>query len=91
MKYYKWILRLWVTLISAIGFAVGWVFLAHSPKPQPVLAADTTSATTAQLQPVPSLDQLLGNGSTSNADLSFIQTSPNVSRAFSPRFRTGGS
>jgi hypothetical protein len=86
-KLTKTILHLWITLISLLALAFGWVFLAHAQKPAPLIATQVESYTTAQptLAPVPSLNDLLKNSTSSAPPL--VQN-PTV---MFPRLRARGS
>jgi hypothetical protein len=33
MKIFRFALNIWITLVSILSFLIGWVALAHSPKP----------------------------------------------------------
>lgn len=84
MKPWKILIRIWLTLASLISFLVGWVVLAHAPKPNQFNASSVPAA--PKLDPVPSLNQVMNSsgGQTQN----FIQVRP-VQR--SPILRSGGS
>jgi hypothetical protein len=85
MKLWKTLIRIWLTLASLISFLVGWVVLAHAPKPNQFNASSVPAA--PKLDPVPSLDQVVNSsgGQTQN----FIQVRP-VQRS-APILRSGGS
>jgi len=89
-------LRFWIAMASVFSFLVGWVMLAHSPKP----VANSASAVAPQavlvgaaptLAPLPSLD--LSSNSNSGGvqvpQLSIQQPSGLPGQA--PVFTTGGS
>ena len=57
MKLWKTIIRIWFTLASLASFLVGWVVLAHAPKPNQFDASNIPSM--PKLEPVPSLKQLI--------------------------------
>lgn len=57
MKLWKSIIRVWFTLASLASFLVGWVVLAHAPKPNQFDPADLPAM--PKLEPVPSIDQLM--------------------------------
>ncbi len=90
MKLFRFGLNIWITFISILSFLVGWVTLAHSPKPiQP-----SSQSQAVNMAPLPTLTPLDSpqfsgnNGSQQN-----FQVSPNsgFSSAPQPIFRTGGS
>jgi hypothetical protein len=84
MKPWKILIRIWLTLASLISFLIGWVVLAHAPKPNQFHASNVPAA--PKLDPVPSLNQVMNSsgGQTQN----FMQIRP-VQR--SPMLRSGGS
>jgi hypothetical protein len=91
MKIYKNILHIWIALASVLAFALGWIGLAHSPKPVQAKSSSTTTTTiTTQLQPLPpmpSLSQVQQNSVPQVQDFSSVQT-----QTFSrPTFRSSGS
>ena len=55
MKLFRFGLNAWMTLVSLASFLLGWVVLAHAPKPvQPTQASVTFSAQILpELSPVP--------------------------------------
>lgn len=57
MKLWKRLIRVWMTLASLASFLVGWVVLAHSPKPDQFNPANIPAM--PRLDPVPSLDQVI--------------------------------
>jgi hypothetical protein len=57
MKFWKSVIRIWFTLASIASFLVGWVALAHAPKPNQFNPSDIS--TMPKLDPVPSLDQAM--------------------------------
>ena len=57
MKFWKGLIRIWFTLASLASFLVGWVVLAHSPKPNPFNPSNNPTA--PKLAPVPSFDQVM--------------------------------
>ncbi len=94
MKLYKSALRWWISLASLVGFAAGWITLAHASEAE--MTAASQAASSASVQAVPtalSLDGLLNN----NVQLSPVQTFtvvtpvPQAAQSFQPMLRTGGS
>jgi len=57
MKLWKNIIRVWFTLASLASFLVGWVVLAHAPKPNQFDPADLPAL--PKLEPIPSIDQFM--------------------------------
>lgn len=80
MKFWKSVIRIWFTLASLASFLVGWVVLAHAPKPNQFNPSDIPSM--PKLDPVPSLNQVMLSGQSQ----SFIRT--NQRRVV---LRSGGS
>ena len=62
MKLWKKLIRIWFTLASLTSFLVGWVVLAHAPKPNQFNASDVPAM--PRLDPVPSLEQVMLSGQT---------------------------
>ncbi len=92
MKIWKSLIRVWLTLISLISFLVGWVVLAHAPKPNQFKPSSIPPA--PKLDPVPSLDQVMN--SDQNQSRGFFRVLPAqpaqpapVQQA--PLLRSGGS
>ena len=80
MKIYKKAIRVWITLVSLVSFGVGWIVLAHSPKPNQFKASDVQAV--PALPPIPSIDQL-----SSGQQFSGI----NIAERPMARLRTSGS
>jgi hypothetical protein len=70
MKIWKSIIRIWFTLASLGSFLLGWIVLAHAPKPNQFNPASLPSA--PKMDPVPSLDQIMNGGQSQ----SFFRASP---------------
>jgi hypothetical protein len=89
MRFYRFALNIWITLASLLSFLLGWVILAHAPKPvQPVQAAAISVPALPTLQPLPDLQ--FGSGNTFQ---NFQVPSNNFQSNPAPVtvFRTGGS
>jgi hypothetical protein len=100
MKLFKFGLRLWIMLTSVMSFLMGWIMIAHAPKPTQSSAPSSFNTT-----PIPTLAPLpnLGTDSVQNNGNFFqspqfsvqpsIQTLPQSSNNFAPApiFRTSGS
>ena len=84
MKLWKTLIRIWLTLASLISFLVGWVVLAHAPKPNQFKASNVQAA--PKLDPVPSLDQVMNSDQSQTQ--SFLSVQPIQRR---PVLRSGGS
>ncbi len=97
MKLFRFALNIWITIASVGSFLVGWVALAHSPKP--VSHASQPQVTYSNSAALPTLTplQLSGNG----GNFQNFQVAPSTSfnnnnggffnSAPQPIFRTGGS
>ena len=59
MKFWKIILRIWITIVSVVSFMSGWIVLAHSPKPNQ--SPRQQAAETITLPPIPSLQEQIAN------------------------------
>jgi hypothetical protein len=82
MKFWKSLIRVWFTLASLSSFLIGWVVLAHAPKPNQFNPANVPAM--PRLDPVPSLDQVMLSGQSQS--LGF-----NQSRQQTRILRSGGS
>ena len=88
MKIYKKGIRLWITVTSLLSFLVGWVMLAHAPKPvQAGASQGSTIAPMPTLAPLPSLS----DDENSFQNPSVLMTQPRGFARQSPFFTTGGS
>jgi hypothetical protein len=85
-KLTKTFLHTWMLLASVGALAFGWASLAHSQKPAPLVQSQVQSITQSQpaLDPIPTLNDLLENGTQSVP----VFQSPNVTF---PPLRTRGS
>jgi hypothetical protein len=84
-------LRFWLTLTSVLSFVMGWVMLAHAPKPNPLVSASTN-----MLAPLPTLKPLnslsdLDSDEDGFQSQPFFNAQPRINSQFRPAFRTGGS
>jgi hypothetical protein len=93
MQLYKNLLRIWIAIASVIAFVLGWIGLAHSPKPIQNSSASTTTTTTttttAQLAPLPPMPSISQVQQDSFVPAPFV-SSPQISNA-APVFRGRGS
>jgi hypothetical protein len=64
MKIWKNIIRAWFTLASLGSFLIGWVVLAHAPKPNQFDPSSVPSM--PRLDPVPSIDQVMFSSDSQN-------------------------
>lgn len=90
MKTLKFGLRLWITITSTISFLVGWIMLAHAPKPSPLLLPASNTASLPTLEPLPPLS---GPGSDDHSLQSqpLFGVQPSFRPSSRPSFTTGGS
>ena len=95
MKIFKFGLNIWITIVSLLSFLLGWVALAHAPKPVqagaslPALSAPAIP-TLEPLQPLQS-----GSGGNSSSGFQFDQSNQPFAGSFfsapAPVFSSGGS
>jgi len=84
-------IRFWITITSVLSFLIGWVMLAHAPKP-----AQTSAAWTNIAAPLPTLEPLRPLSSFDSEEGGFpsqplFSPQTNLRSQFRPAFRTGGS
>ncbi len=84
MKLWKSLIRIWLTLVSVGSFLIGWVVIAHAPKPNQFKPSSVPAM--PKLDPVPSLDQVI-NGQQSQMPQINILPSQQSTRIL----RSGGS
>jgi hypothetical protein len=95
MKLFKFALSIWITVASLFSFLLGWVALAHAPKP--VQASQTGSKPAMSAPALPTLTPLQSLQSGDNSGNSFPgfqvqqQPSQNFYSAPAPIFQSGGS
>jgi len=94
MKLLKFGLRFWITLTSVFSFLVGWVMLAHAPKPVQAAQATTTTQSIV-VTPLPTLAPLnFSNGNNGGIQVQQFNVQPQQPSIFTqqqPVFSTGGS
>ncbi len=94
MKLFKLGLRVWIGLTSIGTFMLGWIMIAHSPKPiQPASSSSVSVAPLPTLAPLTPLN-FSNNGTFQSQGFSVQQApvQPPIQSFFSqPTFRTGGS
>ena len=88
MKLLKFGLRFWIALTSVFSFMVGWVMIAHSPKPVQPSSVSSSASILPTLTPLRPLDFNSNNNSSQSSPL-VVQ--PPSSFAQAPIFKTGGS
>ena len=93
----KTVLRSWIAFTSLSSFLVGWIMLAHSPKPVQASGGMNAPKSVAIrsvpiLAPLPELDLSgnLGSGGAGAPQFN-VQQSPPRFLSQSPLFTTGGS
>jgi hypothetical protein len=95
MKLFRFALSIWITVASLFSFLLGWVALAHAPKP--VQSAQTTSRVALSAPALPTLTPLQSLQSGDNGGNSFpsFQPQKQPSQSFysapAPIFQSGGS
>jgi hypothetical protein len=91
MKLLKLGIRFWLTVTSVFSFLVGWVMLAHAPKPNQAGSASTNiSASMPTLEPLRSLSDFDSDEDYFQSQ-PFFNVQPSPRSQFRPSFRTGGS
>ncbi len=95
MKILKLGLRLWITVTSLMSFLVGWVMLAHAPKPNTSnSAAANPASSVAPMPTLAPLPPLMGNNNNSdfqNQNQFQFNDQPQIIIRPRPLFSTGGS
>ncbi len=92
MKLFRFALNIWITIASVLSFLIGWVVLAHSPKP--VQNTSTSQSPVVNVTPLPTLTpmqnfQFGGNNNLQNFQVQAPSPVQNIMPQ--PLFRTGGS
>ena len=64
MKPFRKLLRYWIAIASVFSFLVGWVILAHSPKPVSLQSVNVQAAALPNLPPIQAYGTATGNGPT---------------------------
>jgi len=89
MKLLKLGIRFWITITSLLSFLVGWIMLAHAPKPdQSGWLASSSVAPLSTLEPLRPLSAF-EPGTDGFQDQPMFGFQPR--NQFRPFFRTGGS
>jgi hypothetical protein len=95
MKFFKFGIRLWITITSLFSFLGGWILLAHAPKPNPSSSSQPQTIVTPlpTLEPLPSLFQDDDSSFQSNTfqNQPFFNNQPQNTFRQRPSFSTGGS
>ncbi|MCL4528613.1 MAG: hypothetical protein M1282_04290 [Chloroflexi bacterium] len=102
MTLFKLGLRVWIALTSIVSFLVGWIALAHSPKPVQPTSVSVSSAPGVSITPLPTLAPLSplnfsNNGGNLQSQSFSVQPAPQPQVqpqnffAPQPSFRTRGS
>ncbi|MCL4529639.1 MAG: hypothetical protein M1282_09505 [Chloroflexi bacterium] len=94
MKLFKLGLRIWIAITSVGTFMVGWIMIAHAPKPvQPASSSSVSVAPLPTLAPLAPLN--FSNNGAGQSQSFTIQQAPAqapIQNFFSqPSFRTSGS
>lgn len=97
MKLYRFALSIWITLASGLSFLLGWVILAHSPKPIQSVPVQSVQPAALSQTVLPTLTPLQLQGGSGNSFQNFQVQIPSTSLnsapppAPAPIFRTSGS
>lgn len=92
MKLFRFALNIWITIASVLSFLLGWVALAHSPKP----VQQRSQVPISSAAPLPTLTPLqFGSDNSGSGFQNFqLQAPPpttNFNSAPAPVFQSGGS
>jgi hypothetical protein len=93
MKLFRFALNIWITIASVLSFLLGWVALAHSPKPVQHTQVQFVSPAPVALPTLTPLQDLQSSGNTSNSFQTFQVQPPSsfFNSAPAPVFRSSGS
>jgi len=93
MKFFKFGIHLWITMISFFSFLLGWIILAHAPKPVQLNSASSQTSLTAPLPTLEPLASIPGFGTEENRSQNeaFFGFQPRSRSQGNPFFTTGGS
>ena len=93
MKIFRFGLNIWITLASLLSFLLGWVALAHAPKPvQPSRSAQPPAISAPALPTLMPLQSLQSGNDGSSFQNFQVQTPSNeFSNSTAPIFLSGGS
>ncbi len=93
MKIFRFALNIWITIASVLSFLLGWVALAHAPKPVTQSAQPQSVAASPVVLPtlVPLQDLQSSGGSFQNFQVQIPAPSTTFNSAPAPVFRTSGS
>jgi hypothetical protein len=97
MKIFKFALNMWITVASLLSFLLGWVVLAHAPKPVQSTAASVAAMSAPAiptLEPLQPLQSGLDNSTSAQGFQFQAASQPPVNSFFAaqaPIFSSGGS
>ncbi len=96
MKLYRFALNIWITIASLLSFLLGWVILAHAPKPVQSVQPVQSSVSSPAMSVLPTLEPLQFGSSGGSSFQNFQVQIPAPATTFSnpapaPVFRTSGS
>ncbi len=97
MKLFRFALNIWITIASLVSFLLGWVFLAHAPKPVQPQQARISVVSPAVALPTLSPLNIPSGGNSGNGFQNFqVQVAPppvvnNFNSAPAPIFHSSGS
>lgn len=82
------LLRIWLTITSAIGFLIGWIFISHTVEAKTITQVGNTIVNMPVIQAIPTLN----TKSSGNNNVQPFSVNPSQpQQSFVPGFRTGGS
>ena len=82
------LLRIWLTITSAVGFLIGWIFISHTVEAKTTIKVGNTTIEMPAIQTIPTLNV---QGSYGNNVQTFSVNPSQPQQSFVPGFRTGGS
>ena len=82
------LLRIWLTITSAVGFLIGWIFISHTVEAKTIIQVGNTTIEMPAIQAIPTLNI---QGSSGNNVQTFSVNPSQSQQSFVPGFRTGGS
>jgi hypothetical protein len=91
MKPFKTTLHLWIVIASTLSFLVGWIMLAHAPKPiQPTQVSSVTITPLPTLPPIQFFNNGFANSTFQNSVAPNPQPNPQLNSGI-PLLTTRGS
>jgi hypothetical protein len=71
------LLRTWLTIISATGFLIGWIFISHTVEAKTTTQVGSTTVNRLAIQAIPTLNgQSSGNNNVQTFSVKPVQPQP---------------